>query len=181
MLFRRVNGKGQLISMNTKNSYSVSIIFGVMPLIIGSLIFALWYFIRSDILLAMGSYVIIFGLASVLIAFISLIVYLKRNASAISRGMMFKKSFLLAMIIISNFVAAGFYALAVIYIMTTYYLTIENKSTSAVTNIVVTAPGCTNQIALIEPNGKELLKLSFQGDGTLDLKAKQNQEEQLQW
>lgn len=58
--------------------------------------------------------------------------------------------------------------------MTTYSLTIHNKSSSVITDVVITAPGVQKQINSIRPDKQISLRLSFNGDGILQLEAKQN-------
>jgi hypothetical protein len=58
--------------------------------------------------------------------------------------------------------------------MTTYSLTIHNKSSSVITDVIITAPGVQKQINSIRPGKQINLRLSFNGDGILQLEAKQN-------
>jgi hypothetical protein len=58
--------------------------------------------------------------------------------------------------------------------MTNYYLTLENTSSSTMTDITITAPGVMKEIHSIKPESQTTLRLSFKGDGPLEFKAKQN-------
>jgi hypothetical protein len=58
--------------------------------------------------------------------------------------------------------------------MTKYYLTIENISSSIMTDVIITAPGVTREINTMKPESRIALRLSFKGDGALEFKAKQN-------
>ena len=158
-----------------RKPYTVSIIFGSAPLVVGILVFALWYFTRADVLITAGIFTMIGGLFSVLIAVTSLVVFLWcQPQKKITGKVLLTKGVFSAIIIISNFPVAYFCASAAVNIMTQYILTIENQSISVITNVTILAPGINDQVESVKPNEKIVLKLNFKGDGVLEFEAKQS-------
>ncbi len=158
--------------------YRSSIFFGVAPLIIGTCVFALWYFTKVDMLVLVGIYTIIGGLISVLVAAFCLAIYIyqemRRKTSAKT---LFQKGLLSGGVIVVNFPLAFILAFTAITMITSYSLTIRNDSSSTVSKIAITAPGVNRIVERVWPNDEATQRFKFKSDGVLQFSATQNENE----
>jgi uncharacterized membrane protein len=157
-----------------KKLYPVSIIFGAAPLIIGVSVFIVWYFSKAEFLEIAGIFTILGGLVSVVVAAISLIIYLWYQSKKDKFGkVLFKKVALSADIIILNFPVAFICMVSALNILTAYVLTIKNNSELNIDKVQISAPGINNEIKLLKPGEEISLDLDFKGDGILEFAAMQ--------
>ena len=155
-----------------------SILFGVAPLIIGAGVFALWYFTKADVLMLVGIGTIVGGLVAVLVAAICLVIYLYRETQRkTSAKTLLQEGLLSGSIIIVNFPLAFILVFSAITIITTYTITIRNKSSSMISKITITAPGVRRIVEQIPPNDEVTQKFKFWSDGVLRFSGVQNENE----
>lgn len=157
------------------NLYKASITWVLLPLIVGVIVFALWFFTRMEILMQIGLLTLIGGLVSVAIGFSCLAIYLfqERDKNASSKTLR-KKELLFGGLVIFDFLAAFIIICAAIYLETINTLIIKNQSPSIISNVTIKAPGVNIDTGPILSNKKVSLKFHVKGDGDLRFTATQN-------
>ncbi len=169
--------------MQTQKShkfYWASLIFGGAPLVFGIFIFVMWVYTRYEFLEMMGFFNIFAGIICVLVAFVCMLVCtVMQIKEKTSLKKLFLKTFLVILIILSNFPAAGAFLGCVSFLVKPYTLYVANHSNSVVDDIMFTGPGDESKIEHMEPNKIFVLHLSFKGQGELKYSFKINAEAPL--
>ena len=142
---------------------------GLIPLLLGTAIFAAWYFTQKSWLEIAGLWLIPAGLLSILAGSFLVWRHSKHRArNTPEQGRRWPLPMLLiAALFLSNFVAAAFYTLAAMEIMTRYTVRIHNLSGQMVQGIVLQGPGVELELPPLDPAEHTIHYLHFSGDGPL--------------
>lgn len=153
--------------------YRFACLCGAIPLIAGVSIFLLWLATGWDWLVSAGVLTICFGIALVMVGFLSLSVYTWRGpgeANA-SRGNFVWKTLACAILLVANFPAAAAIVVGVLTIETCYAVWIHNDTGAALVGVRLQGGGCDVTVGSI-PDGEVVGKwLWFDHDGRLEMRA----------
>lgn len=139
---------------------------GAAPLVTGVSIFALWLVTRWPWLMAAGAVTIAAGLVLFLIGLGAL------AFDASHRRPRFAKTLSLVLLLLNFPVAIGIVQ-GVIYLETTYRVEVRNESTRPLEHVRLVGPDCDRDLGRILPGAAASARLSFGGDGMLELRLLQ--------
>jgi len=137
-------------------------LFGILPAIIGILIFILWYVTKHEFFILSGMLFLYVGLASISVGIISSFIQLIKHKEI--------KTFFIGLSInLINLPIAFFLASTAISIITAYTIQFENKSSFQISNILLNGPSVKASVKSLEIGQLTKSSLHFKGDGKLTL------------
>ncbi len=154
-----------------------AIVFGAVPLLVGTLIYGTWRLTRWHWLETAGLLTLPLGLAAFLAGTIALTWHLWREwrVGRTTRSPLWLQAVLVGGLLLINFPAAVFYMLSAINITTRYTVRVHNDSDRPIESLVVTGPGVRVELGPIAPGQQAQRHVHFRGDGTLDFSARQQE------
>ncbi len=154
-----------------------AIVFGAVPLLVGTLIYGTWRLTRWHWLGTAGLLTLPLGLAAFLAGTIALTWHLWREwrVGRTTRSPLWLQAVLVGGLLLINFPAAVFYMLSAINITTRYTVRVHNDSDRPIESLVVTGPGVRVELGPIAPGQQAQRHVHFRGDGTLDFSARQQE------
>ncbi len=154
-----------------------AIVFGAVPLLVGTLIYGTWLLTRWHWLGTAGLLTLPLGLAAFLAGTIALTWHLWREwrVGRTTRSPLWLQAALVGGLLLINFPAAVFYMLSAINITTRYTVRVHNDSDRPIESLVVTGPGVRVELGPIAPGQQAQRHVHFRGDGTLDFSARQQE------
>ncbi len=154
-----------------------AIVFGAVPLLVGTLIYGTWRLTRWHWLGTAGLLTLPLGLAAFLAGTIALTWHLWREwrVGRTTRSPLWLHAVLVGGLLLINFPAAVFYMLSAINITTRYTVRVHNDSDRPIESLVVTGPGVRVELGPIAPGQQAQRHVHFRGDGTLDFSARQQE------
>ncbi len=154
-----------------------AIVFGAVPLLVGTLIYGTWRLTRWHWLGTTGLLTLPLGLAAFLAGTIALAWHLWREwrVERTTRSPLWLQAVLVGGLLLINFPAAVFYMLSAINITTRYTVRVHNDSDRPIESLVVTGPGVRVELGPIAPGQQAQRHVHFRGDGTLDFSARQQE------
>lgn len=151
----------------------IAIACGILPLSFGVWIFLAWLVTRWDGLMAAGLFTLYVGVGLFLIGAVAVGVFCWRGARSthMSRRRLWLTSVACAVLLLSNFVVAGWIIATVIDIKTAYIVTIENETAEPLRDVRVSGGGCDVDFGVIPSGGRVQRTFWIQREGELEFRA----------
>ncbi len=153
--------------------YKLSLASGLIPLIIGGLIFFSWLVTRADWLMLAGIYNIMAGLALFLCGLGFLLVYGQKERK-LGIGYPVKRTLILLGILLFNFPTAALVLYSAEYIISTSTATVKNSSLFEVTDMVLIEREQSYPFPPIAPGQEVIEHFHFKYEGSVDYKLSLN-------
>jgi len=162
-----------MFSKSMNRSLHVAALCGVLPLLVGVLLFVVWVITRWDWLMLGGLFTLYVGLACFIVGVIALAQYCWQVSRAPDppRQKWGGSVIACAALLISNFPAAGGIVAAVIAIKTCYAVVVRNASQQSISDVCVYGGGCQADFGSIPPGGVARRWLWIQQEGELEVSA----------
>lgn len=154
-----------------------SILCGLVPLFLGSLIFAAWYFTRWSWLELAGIWLLPFGSLGVVFGGFLLWGHWREERKRVDRMGLRLRVVLVGVLLLGNFAVALFYTVAAMQIATRYTVQVENESGEVIESFVLTGPGVEIELGALKPGEKAREYLRFKPDGRLEFSFRQGKME----
>lgn len=145
-----------------------SIILGAAPLVVGSLLFALWVPLRWDGLAIAGLLTIFGGVVSVAVGLVCLLFHVKTPAPAGRSG---RASLTAAALLLINFPVAAALVFAANDLETRYWVTVENDSTEPIDSFVLHGGGVRVDVGAIPAGANKRVSFHVRREGELLFEA----------
>ncbi len=146
--------------------YRISLICGLTPLCIGTLIFFCWRSTRLHWLMTAGVITIYAGLAIFIIGIICLAVYFfQARKTAVKEYK--KKSIIALTILLANFPVVAVIISIVFYLISLSSVQFENQSSTKTGEILLSEKGHVYKIGSLLPNETLEKKIQFQSEGSV--------------
>jgi hypothetical protein len=153
-----------------RETYRAVLVCGALPLLLGSAIFLLWVPTRWSWLMPVGVLVLVCGLGLFVVGAIALLHYCRLGLRAPELPRRFWRSAALgAVLLLSNFPAAGTIVYAASALYSRYTVVVRNESRSPLEEVRVTGGGCEALFESIPPGEEEEQSFWVQRDGSLVL------------
>lgn len=160
-------------SRDMNRACQVALICGALPLLVGILIFLMWFITRWNWLMMAGMFTLFGGVAVFFIGAIALVCFfwLAFRTPELPRRRLWLSTLGCAALLLSNFAVAGGITASVIAIETRYTVVVHNTSQLPLSGVRVFGGGCEADFGTIPPNG--IIRRSFwiQHDGELEFRA----------
>ncbi len=150
----------------TTIEYRTAIACGLLPMILGTAIFAAWLFTDLDALEIIGILFIYVGVALFVIGIISLLVFVSRSRS---RGILHRKSTTWALtVLFLNFPLCAAYVSIAFAMESTNAVTVVNRAALPIEGLILTDPaGRQFRIGTVGPGELRHACLDFSGEGAV--------------
>jgi hypothetical protein len=170
-----------MAATSSDRMYRTSILFAIMPLVLGVCIFVIWYYTRSESLELLGMVDILAGLASVGASFLCLVSStVMKTKEKVPAKKLFGSTLVVLLIIVPDFLVAGaFVGCAEDLSRQRYTLYIENDSDSPLREITISGGGAERAMERIEPRETAIISLSFKSRGSLAYSIRQDSDPPL--
>ncbi|HEX5138280.1 MAG TPA: hypothetical protein VFY93_14995 [Planctomycetota bacterium] len=155
-----------------KGAYRAAIVCGLLPLVVGTSIFLLWVVTRWEWLMGAGLFALFFGLALFAVGVLALARYCwvaLRMPEPPPRPWL--KAALAAILLLSNFPAAGTIIWKVDDLCSRYTVVVRNGTGAAIEDVRVSGGGCEAVFGAIAPGDEVRRSFLIQCDGTLEIRA----------
>lgn len=156
-----------------KNWYKLSLICGLIPLIAGCVIFALWLSTKSPWLMIAGIYNTTIGVALFIFGFIFLYVYGKEEKKA-GKAYPKKQVLISSAILLLNLPVAASAVYSADYIMSASTVTVVNHSAFEVSNLILIEGDLSHPFPPVSPSQTIVEKFHFKYEGAVDYKLSLN-------
>jgi hypothetical protein len=156
--------------------YRIAQVCWAAPLVFGVALLVLYAITFERRLPTLGLLTLLGGAVMLFVGLVSLLTFkglLPRCAPDV-RATWSKRSSVLLVLLLLNIPASIACALAGLHLMSRFPVTLVNASSAAITDITVTAPGETVQIARLDPGEKRRVLLRVTADGEVTFSATQN-------
>jgi len=159
--------------MRGKPCYIISLLSGLIPMILGTIIFWFWfYYPKLDKLELWGIRTIYISIPICVIGLFLIIICRSKNRGDFQSK---RKTTIVMLILFGNIPLAIFYVWFAFYIMDTERITINNNSESDVKNILIFGTGEKNIIDKIEKGKSITTWVHMTKDGSIKMKYEQNE------
>jgi hypothetical protein len=157
--------------------FKSAIILGAAPLLAGTLIYATWRLTQWHWLEIAGLLNILFGFAAFVAGSVAPARHLRSEwrVGDATRGRLWLQALSVGGLLLVNFPAAAFFALSAIDVETRYKVRVSNDSNRPIESLIVAGPGVRVELGPIAPGQLTRRNIHFDGDGTLDFLARQQQ------
>lgn len=155
-----------VVAHGMKTSYKIALTCGLLPMVLGTAVFAVW--LATDIaeLEIAGIFIIQGGLILFAIGFISLLVFI--NSAMKDSEPFMGRSALCAVVLLLNFPLCVGYLLIAFAMENANVVTVVNESAKPVTDLVLSDPsGRKYPIAPILPGASRTACYAFSGEGSV--------------
>ena len=163
--------------MHIPRLLKLAVVFGAVPLLVGSLIYGTWRFTHWHWLEAAGLFTIPIGFVAFVVGTVALVRHLLRESrlERTTRSPLWLQGVLVGGLLLVNFPAAAFFTLSAIDVSTRYTVRVHNDSDRPIESLVVTGPGVRLELGPIAPGQHTRRHIHFSGDGTLGFSARQQE------
>lgn len=158
--------------------YRVTVFCAVVPLVIGVTTLALYALTFWEVLQLVGAFTMLAGGVLCFIGLVCVTVFYVglRRCDPELRGAWRPRAARIATLLVGNVPIAVVCAVVGIYLTGLFRVTLVNGSDAPITQITVTSPGETVQVARLDPGESRRVYLSIDNDGEVMLTATQNGE-----
>lgn len=160
--------------MKSKPSYVISLLFALIPMLLGTIIFWTWFYYPQLHDLELWGFMTI--IISIPICIVGLVLAFVVRAKNKGNAIMKRKTTVTVALTIANIPLAAFYVWFALFIMDTERITIMNNSDSDVTDINIYGVGNENKIDKIEKGRSKTVWVHMTSDGSIKMKYRQNEQ-----
>lgn len=152
--------------------YKASLLCGLAPLVTGSSIFALWYATRADVFVTLGLFTIASGVCLAGIGFLCLTLHLvRRRRRGDAWPALLKQGALPSGVLLANIPACLLISGLALHLLTSYAVTLHNKSAVAIDRFVLSGPGVYEEWEGVPAGASRSARMAFTHDGALAFEA----------
>ena len=152
-------------------TFRIALACGLLPLLVGTLIYAIFVGTENLLMMTFGLLNIYAGMALFVVGLVCTALYFFGERSrGVGQPKLGVRTTLLLAVLLINFPVAGALAYSALDIATTYHVEVRNESDEPLTNLVLSAPSVELSSSALPPGGEFEADLRFGGDGALMLR-----------